>query len=1115
MPNKHTLLSLVDSLIDLNALTSALRDGDEARIAAPVGAAAFLLHRLAEERACVYIARDELEAEEVYESLRSVADEGLFFPDVDVVPFSNVLPSSDKLSDRVQTLYRLRQGGRRIVVTTLESFMRKLPPVHSLEKSTLSVGVNDTLDRESLSDKLSKMGYTREHKASEPGSFSVRGDIVDIYPPNSHEAVRVNLFGDMVESVRFYHPVTQVSTGDAGRFEIIPASEFAFLKDRNPEGMEDLLQETHAHSHFLKFHEGFSDLLDYAGGDALLYYREEVLSVEEDIANRYARHHRADLPEEDLLQSFETLLERHTDVKRVVVGPILGFHPEHPPVLSLAPPPEFGEGFSRFVSDLEAVYLSAGWRIFILVEYEDLAKRLAKILAPHNPRLMELGADVNPDDRLCIVTCGFEHGFAVEGERGRMLLLTESDISGKKRLFRKRIRQIDTIFEDIEDIKEGEHVVHLNYGIGVFKRIERLNVLGKEKDYILLEYAGGEKLFVPLEQSNLIGKYVGGVTKKPVLDSLGGKSWQKKREKIQASIEEFAGKLVTIYAKRSMLAGHSFAADTVWQKEFEDKFEFIETPDQVKVMEEIKKDMESPRPMERLLCGDVGFGKTEIAMRSAFKAVMDGKQVAVVAPTTVLTEQHWNTFRRRTEGFPVRIESVSRFTEAPELRKILRDLKENKVDILIGTHKLFSEKVIFKNLGLVIVDEEHKFGVEHKERLKERYPTVDFLSLSATPIPRTLNMALSTLRDISLLQTPPDMRIPVKTIVSEFNMEVVEYAIRQELQRGGQVYFVHNTIKRLPEYAYLIEKLVPEAKVSIGHGQMEEHELDRAFMGFVNGETNVFVCTTIIDSGLDIPNANTIVVSDAQRFGLSQLYQLKGRVGRAKREGHAYFFFPAERTITETAQKRLFVLSEYTDLGAGFNIALKDLEIRGAGNVLGREQHGNIIAVGYDMYMRLLREEIDKQKGTYREAVETMIDLRYDAFIPPEYIEDSATKMEIYKKILSVKSEEDIRRLSEELHDRFGAIPSEVSTLFEIGRLKIRASALGIESIIEKGELIEIGFSKFSRVDPMKVMEAMQGGKHEIVIKPNQPRKMFYKGFDSNIAIKVKRMVAFMNDVQE
>jgi len=674
---------------------------------------------------------------------------------------------------------------------------------------------------------------------------------------------------------------------------------------------------------------------------------------------------------------------------------------------------------------------------------------------------------------------------------------------------------MDTLVDDLASIAIGDYVVHLNYGIGIFRGVERLSILGKEKDYIHLEYAQGEKLYVPLEQSSLIGKYIGDPSHKPTLDSLGSKSWAKKREAVEKSVAEFAKRLVSLYAKRQSYKGHAFSPDTVWQREFEDKFEYIETPDQVKVLEEIKRDMESSLPMDRLLCGDVGFGKTEVAMRAAFKAVMDGKQVAVVAPTTVLVEQHYYTFTRRFEGFPVKIAFLSRFTERTQEKLILEALKNHQIDILIGTHKLFSSRVEFHNLGLVILDEEHKFGVEQKEILKERYPHVDFLSLSATPIPRTLNLALASIRDMSLLQTPPDMRIPVETTVADFSWEIVRYAIQEEFRRGGQVYFIHNTIKNLAEYAYRIQQEVPEARVIIGHGQMEEEMLDHAFMGFVRGEYNVFVSTTIVESGLDIPKANTLIVSDAHRYGLSQLYQLKGRVGRGKELGYAYFLYPSGRALTENAHKRLFVISEYTDLGAGFQVAMKDLEIRGAGNILGKEQHGNILAVGYDLYVRMLREEIQRLKGEYKPVVEPLIDLNYTAAIPDGYVQSSVEKMEVYKLILSVATEEDIKRLSEILRDRYGPYPADMETLFEIARLKIRAKQFGVDSIIEKKKYIHIHFVHPQVVNVEKLLAVSRTGKHRFELDPAEPSVILYESFEGSVEMKVNRLLRFFEDICE
>ncbi len=1104
-----SFLETIRSVFQLDDLMNILGKEGEAGLGLPAGAVPFLLEGLGKFTSCFYIAGSEMEAEDVFESLKALKIDAYFFPEVDVIPYSNVYPSPDKLSDRISTLYALSKDKKPVVVLTLESYLRKIPPVEFFEKSIVGLSKGTVLGRDKLIDILVSYQYIRDFKTSEQGYFSVRGDIVDIFPPDLKEGVRINFLGDEIESIKMFNTVTQKSVEMLDQFDLIPANEFASVKEVVNEKDRDYLIETGIHSNFPKFYRNLSHILDYTREKAVIVFNENIWNHFDAIDGKYSQF---GTNREKLIWDPSEVREK--EKKNSILKLTRQFESDIIPA-KISAPPEFGEGFSRFVADIDDVYIKKGYRIFLLVEYEDLAKRLSGILKKFNPQVAGSNTELNDGSMLAIVIINFEHGFELVKDGLKYLVLTEGDISGKKRLFRKRIRQIDTLFEDIEDIQEGEFVVHLNYGIGIFRNIERINVLGKEKDYILLEYAQGEKLYVPLEQSNLIGKYVGGLTKKPVLDSLGGRTWAKKKDKVRKSIEEFAMRLVAIYAKRGSLKGHVFSPDTAWQKEFEDRFEYIETPDQVRVIEEIKRDMENPKPMDRLLCGDVGFGKTEVAMRSAFKAVMDGKQVALIAPTTVLVEQHYYTFTERFKGFPVRIEYLSRFTESNKLTEIKKEIKSHQIDIIIGTHKLFSREIEFHSLGLVIIDEEHKFGVNHKEILKERYPLVDFISLSATPIPRTMNMALSTLRDVSLLETPPDMRIPVETYVSDFSEDIVKYAVETEINRHGQVFFVHNTIKRLPEYAYMIQKAVPGARIAIGHGRMEEEELEKSFIGFVKGDYDVLVSTTIIDSGLDIPNANTIIISDANRYGLSQLYQLKGRVGRSKRQGYAYFLYTENKNLTETAQKRLFVINEYTNLGAGFNIALKDLEIRGAGNILGQEQHGNIVAVGFEVYTRLLREEVEKLKGGYSEQTDTLIDLNYNAFIPQPYIGDNSTKMEIYKRMLSVKSEDEIRSLVLELTDRFGTIPAEVNALFEISRLKIKASSLGIESIIEKKDIIEIVFSKFSRVSAVRVMNLKEDGKHPISVKPSDKNKIFYNSFESSIMIKVKRLISFLDDIRE
>jgi len=1042
----------------------------------------------------VYMARHEIEAEEVYQSIMSVGGRASFFPEVDVMPYARVLPSMDKLGDRMKTLFRALEGEKDIIVGTPEALGRKLPPREFVQRSARRIAIGDRLDREEFLAWLGRSHYRRDYKVLEPACFSVKGDIVDVFSPHLDEPCRIVFFDDVVEDIRIFDVTSQTSKQKKDEVVLLPATEFA-CEWELPMTREDE-DVSVAHSTFVR---GYSHLVSF-----LTYTPEEtVLLTSSDSETLWGAMYQKYMGMENLFWSWE---EFSQDIRHEWVWTAMG---QNDLLHGVMDAPLYGEGFSLFVENLGSHYLAQGYRVVIAVEFEDLAKRLQKILQTFDARI------VSPEERdlpaVSLVVMDYEHGF--EWQAGKVLFLSESDISGKKRVFRKRLRQMDTLLDDLESIQVGDYVVHLNYGIGIFRGVERLSILGKEKDYIHLEYAQGEKLYVPLEQSSLIGKYIGDPSHKPVLDSLGSKSWAKKREAVEKSVAEFARRLVSLYAKRQSFQGHAFSPDTVWQREFEDTFEYIETPDQIRVIEEIKKDMESPVPMDRLLCGDVGFGKTEVAMRAAFKAVMDGKQVAVVAPTTVLVEQHYYTFTRRFEGFPVKIAFLSRFTDRTQEKLILEAVKHHQVDILIGTHKLFSPRVEFHNLGLVVIDEEHKFGVEQKEILKERYPHVDFLSLSATPIPRTLNLAMASIRDMSLLQTPPDMRIPVETTVADFSWDLVRYALRQEFARGGQVYFIHNTIKNLPEYAYRIQQEVPEARVIIGHGQMEEEELDHAFMGFVRGEYTVFVSTTIVESGLDIPRANTLIVSDAHRYGLSQLYQLKGRVGRGKELGYAYFLYPSHRALTENAHKRLFVINEYTDLGAGFQVAMKDLEIRGAGNILGKEQHGNILAVGYDLYVRMLREEIQRLKGEYKPAVEPLIDLNYTAAIPESYIQSSVEKMEVYKLMLSVTTEEDIQRLADILRDRYGPYPADMETLFEIARLKIRAKQLGVDSIVEQKRYIHIHFTNPRVVNVEKLLLMQKTKKHPFELNPSEPSVIAYESFEGSVDMKVNRLLRFFEDI--
>ncbi len=640
--------------------------------------------------------------------------------------------------------------------------------------------------------------------------------------------------------------------------------------------------------------------------------------------------------------------------------------------------------------------------------------------------------------------------------QGKLAIYTEAEIFGQaRRPKRVRFSSEGVKLTAFSDLKPGDYVVHINHGIGRYVNIKTLEIAGVHRDYLEVAYAGDDRLFVPVDQMQLLQKYVGVEDEPPKVHRLGGGDWQRVKNRVKESVQEMAEGLLALYAERQSLPGHAFAPDTVWQKEFEEAFVYEETPDQLKAIKEIKEDMERPRPMDRLLCGDVGYGKTEVAMRAAFKAVMDGKQVAVLVPTTILCQQHYQTFSQRFSGYPVTIRAMSRFQSPKEQEETKLGLAEGWVDLVIGTHRLISRDIVFKDLGLLIIDEEQRFGVSHKERLKELSKRVDVLTMTATPIPRTLHMSMVGIRDMSIIDTPPEDRFSVRTYVLEFNEEIIREAIRREMDRGGQVYFVYNRVETIDRMAAYLQNLVPEARILVGHGQMSEEQLERIMFDFYQGEADILVCTTIIETGLDIPNVNTLVVYDADRFGLAQLYQLRGRVGRSNRVAHAYFTYRKDRIIGEVAEKRLAAIRDFTDLGSGFKIAMRDLEIRGAGNLLGPEQHGHIAAVGFELYCKLLEEAIRERKGEQQpETPEPAIDLPVDALLPEDYINDIKQRVEIYRWTAAATSLEGIEALEDEVLDRFGNLPAPVENLFAVAKIKFMAKAIGIASLTQERQEI-------------------------------------------------------------
>ena len=673
----------------------------------------------------------------------------------------------------------------------------------------------------------------------------------------------------------------------------------------------------------------------------------------------------------------------------------------------------------------------------------------------------------------------------------KLKIIQENEIFGRKKYIPKTSQRVKSqVIDTFVELNPGDYVVHVNYGIGLFKGIERVHAMGNERDYIKLEYADEEFLFVPIEQVNLVQRYIGNEGEPPHIDRIGSKSWENRKNKVRKAVEDLAQKLIDLYSRRKASVGYPFPKDTEWQTTFEAAFPYEDTPDQITVTEEIKRDMEKNVPMDRLVCGDVGYGKTEIAMRAAFKAVMGGKQVAFLAPTTILAEQHYENCVERFKNFPVKIAHMSRFVSPKEQKKILEDLQEGKIDILIGTHRIIQKDVNFKNLGLMIIDEEQRFGVKDKERLKEMRTNIDSLAMSATPIPRTLHMGLLKIRDMSLLTTPPQSRKPVETIIDAYSDDRVCKAIRQEIERGGQVFYLHNRVESLNEVRLKLERLMPEMLIDVANGQMSSDQLDDIFRRFKLGAFHILVATTIIENGIDIPNVNTIIIDRADMYGVSQLYQLRGRVGRSDRKAYAYLLYPGNKSLSEIAMKRLQVISDFTELGSGFKIAMKDMEIRGAGNLLGRDQSGNVYSVGFDMYVKLLNEAVTRltREKDYEEQTEVLLELEYTGFIPETYIKNPQIKMEIYKKIASVIKTEELDAVYSELLDRFGPIPDEVLSLLSLAQIRILCKKLHVSKIKEVKGVASVEFSKVSDINVDKVIRLLtesQGTVHIDQQKPN------------------------------
>jgi len=1034
------------------------------------------------------------------------------FPAWETDPYAGFSPHADIQQARATTLWKIRHNQVDIVVTSVRAISTRLAAPADFDAYSLHISTGDDLSQELLVEYLGTAGYLRQEPVGAPGEFSVRGGIVDIFSPLMRNPVRIEFFGDSVDSIREFDLDDQRSRGPAQHIDVLPMQDVLISREmlrqwggraRQRWSQDPFEKDLNEKLVFADNGELFNGapflipivrpldatLLDYLDPCILVIDEPEIVKETHDkfftaLEHRYEQTTTAGgvaLPVTDLFLSsdqFRELTSRHRRLHLEELGAVefessTGFFVKGQPC----------EKFHGRIKDMSEVVRSAhadGKQVILLGSTLGMAERLRDILHEYGiPFRSEFGEQplrVTDEANAPIVGIGrISQGLRLPDVG--LEIFAETDIFDESEHLpqhHRRRQKAASFLSDLQDLKPGDYVVHIDHGIGTYHGI----TLVHDKECMVLLYLGGDRLFVPLERLDLIQKYSSTEGSRPQLDKLGGTTWVARKTRVKKAIRDMAQELLQLYAQRKVANGYAFSADSEWQKEFEEAFPYDETPDQITSIAEIKKDMESPLPMDRLVCGDVGYGKTEVAMRAAFKAAGDSKQVAVLAPTTVLCYQHYETFKERFAAFPVRVAMLSRFVSPKEQKAVLEAVEAGQIDIVIGTHRLLSKDVKFQDLGLMIVDEEQRFGVSHKERLKQIKQQVDVLTMTATPIPRTLNMALSGLRDMSVIETAPRDRLAIQTVVVKFKAVVIENAINFELERGGQVYVVHNRVESIYSLANFIQKLCPKARVGVGHGQMGERELEQVMNRFMHHEFDVLVSTTIIENGLDIPLANTLIVNRADRYGLSQLYQLRGRVGRSNRRAYAYLLVPSDDSLTQIARRRLAAIREFSELGAGFRIAALDLELRGAGNLLGGQQHGHIEAIGFDLYCQLLERTIEELKtGETVPEVETTINLKMDLKIPADFIDEELQRLRVYKQIATTRREAEVDSLYRDLEDRFGELPLPVRNLLEYSRLRILGRARGVTTLERTVHGVDIRFHESARIEPERIVELIGSGK--------------------------------------
>lgn len=1130
-----TFLYLLDGMDEFDSVAGHVKNGRGINhiIGVSDSRKSQLIYAISERNAAksLVIAADETEAGRIMKDLSFLfSDAVLYFPPRDFVFYDVDVSNRKSEYKRLRALSRI--GSAKCVVTTAAALLSYTLEKSLYDKYSVSLTQGSEVNLGQLSERLVLMGYTRVSAVEGEGQFSIRGSIIDVYSPSGDAPYRIELWGDEVDSIRVFNPITQLSENNVGDAFICPVRELIYTAQQAQNAAEriramkneNLLRDAERFSqsryfpsndrYMPMFYEKVPTLLDYFPEKPLVFLDEpKELESRASVFCREQNERITELLEKGLFPKEDgglfldyaglaLILDKYTGVSMSTLSrsvPLM--KPVQTVSFSSKTLSAYTSGPEYMVDDI-LFWKKSGFRIVVLLSSETKIHNMSEALLEKGiaASVADGGARVPDFGEVYILKGSLERGF--EYPTIKTVVLTDGEETSRRRRRPKSASSRDTI-KSFDEIAIGDYVVHRTHGVGQYAGINQLEVQGVVRDYIKLRYKGTDCLYVPVNQLDLLYKYSGPAEEKTVkLNSLGGTQWTKTVSRVKESVSKLAEDMIRLYAARSSAKGHVFPEDTEWQKQFENDFIYDETEDQLRCIDEVKADMEQGKCMDRLLCGDVGYGKTEVALRAAFKCVMEGLQVAYLVPTTILASQHYETFRSRMKDYCVNVEMLSRFRTKKEQKQIAEKLRKGEIDVIIGTHRILQKDISFKSLGMLIVDEEQRFGVGHKERLKEMKQNVDVLTLSATPIPRTLNMAMIGIRDLSVIASPPQDRYPVQTFVMEYNSTVVQNAIEREISRGGQVFYLYNRVENIERIAAQVQSLVPDARVAAAHGKMSETRLEEIMMDLLSGDIDVLVCTTIIETGLDIPNANTIIIENADALGLSQLYQLKGRVGRSNRMSYAYFTYREGKVLDSVAQKRLQAIREFTEFGAGFKIAMRDLEIRGAGNLLGKEQHGNMNLVGYDMYCLLLEQAVKELKGTDSvEKPKTTVDLRLSAFIPEDVIEDESLRIEMYRKIAGIETEDDKSDVISEFTDRYGDVPESVDNLTEMALIKFLASEIFISDITQKDGMVVFTFDRV--VSPKSIVDIMDGYKGKMMFSSGETSYLSYK-YDENVLSNIK-----------